>query len=100
MRTAPNLTLGAAACLLCACAPLAGAGSPPPATADSCLAAPGQAFISRPASSESGAALLAATGAREIRWVPPRTAVTMEYKYGRLTVGYDDAMAIVSVGCS
>ena len=72
----------------------------PPTTVGKCNAAPGQSFIGKTASSENGAALLAVTGAREIRWVAPRTAVTLEYKYGRLTVGYDDAMTIVSVGCS
>ncbi|MFC0590112.1 I78 family peptidase inhibitor [Novosphingobium aquiterrae] len=95
-----KLTLVAGTCLLAACAPMDGAATPPPLAANSCDAAPGQSFIGQTASSSLGSALLAATGAKEIRWVPPRTAVTMEFKYGRLTVGYDDAMAIASVGCS
>jgi hypothetical protein len=31
--------------------------------------------------------------------VPPRTAVTMEYAYGRVTVSYDDDFAITRVTC-
>lgn len=89
------------AALLGACSTTAQDNAAPAApAANSCNAGPGQPFIGRTASSDVGAALLAATGANQIRWVPPRTAVTMDYRYGRLTVGYDDAMAIVSVSCS
>ncbi|MDE2436280.1 MAG: hypothetical protein KGM49_08475 [Sphingomonadales bacterium] len=61
---------------------------------------PGQAFIGKPASAGTARAMMAATHASEVRWVPPRTAVTMEFKYGRLTVGYDDSMIITSASCS
>ena len=65
-----------------------------------CNAAPGQLFVGQKADAESGLAMLRATGARVIRWVPPRTAVTMEVQQGRLTVAYDDAMNVTSVACS
>jgi hypothetical protein len=35
-----------------------------------------------------------------LRWVPPRTAVTMDYRPDRLTVSYDDAMVITKVSCT
>ena len=73
---------------------------PPRAGGDTCVAAPGQAFIGRRADALSGAELLRLTHSREIRWVGPDMAVTMDYKYGRLTVGYDAAMNIRSVACS
>jgi hypothetical protein len=44
--------------------------------------------------------MLAATGATILRWVPPRTAVTMDFNPSRLTVSYDDAMVITQVSCT
>lgn len=85
--------------VLSACA-TADVPPPPIDPVNRCQAAPGQAFIGQTASAETGAAMMRATNASEIRWVPPRTMVTMEFKYGRLTVGYDDAMKITSVACT
>ena len=65
-----------------------------------CVAEPGQAFIGQRATPEVGQALLEATGAEVIRWVPPRTAVTMDFRPDRLTVAYDDDMAIERVSCT
>ncbi len=86
---------------LAACTPAGGDGtitSTPPEAA--CNAQPGQAFIGRKASEATGQALLAATGARTLRWVPPRTAVTMDFRPDRLTVSYDDDMVIIQVSCT
>ena len=85
---------------LSACATATDGGAAPRPAGDSCQAAPGQAFIGQTATAEIGAELLAATRSREIRWVPPGTMVTMDYKYGRLTVSYDEAMKIIAVSCS
>lgn len=70
-----------------------------PPSADSCDASPGQSYLGQPASSAVAAKLLAATGAREIRWAPPHTMLTMDYKYGRLTVSYDDDYRITRIAC-
>jgi hypothetical protein len=67
--------------------------------ADSCKAAPGQTFIGRGASSSVGAELLAISNSREIRWVAPDMIVTADYKYGRLTVGYDQDRRITNISC-
>ncbi|MDE2411848.1 MAG: hypothetical protein KGM18_08770 [Sphingomonadales bacterium] len=99
IRIAPCLAL-AALSAVGGCATGGEGGSRPRPPANSCSAAPGQTFIGRTASATVGAELLAATHAHELRWVPPRSAITMEYKFGRLTVAYDDAYAIVSVSCS
>ncbi|HMO68727.1 MAG TPA: I78 family peptidase inhibitor, partial [Novosphingobium sp.] len=40
-----------------------------------------------------------ATGARTLRWMPPRTAVTMDYRADRLTVSYDDNRIIERISC-
>ncbi len=66
---------------------------------DTCRAAPGQAFIGRAASSAVGAELLRVTSSRILRWVPPGTIVTTDYKFGRLTVAYDGAMTITTISC-
>lgn len=84
---------------LSACATMQDGATPPRPAGDTCQGAPGQAYIGRTATAEVGAQLLAATRSREIRWVPPGTMVTMDYKYGRLTVSYDEAMKIVTVSC-
>lgn len=65
----------------------------------SCTPEPGQAFVGRRATAEAGSALLRATGARTLRWAPPRTALTMDYRFDRLTVGYDDDLKITRVSC-
>ncbi|HSG34581.1 MAG TPA: I78 family peptidase inhibitor [Sphingomonadaceae bacterium] len=87
-----------AAVVLAGCATAAEPGMAEPQ--GECVAEPGQAFIGKEANSETGAALLKATGAARIRWVPPRTAVTMDFQPDRLTVHYDDAMVIERVSCT
>ena len=67
---------------------------------DTCQAEPGQRFIGQRATLETGAAIVEATNSTRLRWVPPRTAVTMEYAFGRVTVSYDDNYAITAVRCS
>ena len=64
-----------------------------------CNAEPGQLFVGQKADASSGLAIRQATGADVVRWVPPRTAVTMEFMEGRVTIGYDDAMTITRVAC-
>ena len=58
-----------------------------------------QDHIGHKATAKSGAILLELSGARLLRWVPPRTAVTMDYRQDRLTVSYDDDMAIIRISC-
>lgn len=99
MRTMRYITGGLIAAPLAACmAP----PSPEPAAplGDTCRAEPGQVYLGQVATQALATELLAATGSREIRWVPPGTMVTMEYKFGRLTVGYDQSMRITSISCS
>ena len=97
MKSALPITIGALALSACA---TTGREEPPQGPGDTCRAEPGQRFVGQRASSESGAAIMAATGAARLRWVPPRTAVTMEYAFGRVTVSYDDNYAITAVSCS
>ncbi len=84
----------------CVTSPRDGVAAPLRPAGDTCRAEPGQAFIGRRADAGTGAELLRATDSREIRWVAPGMAVTADYQYGRLTVGYDEAMIIRSVACT
>ena len=71
--------------------------SRPPA--GECDASGVQDMIGRTASAETGTLLLQRTGAATLRWVPPRTAVTMDFRADRLTVSYDDDMVIDRISC-
>src|SRR3546814_13226935 len=90
----------AAALPLAACA---ASGSPaestpaaPPA-AMACNADAVQAHIGHKATPEAGATLLQESGARTLRWGPPRSAMTMDYRQDRLNVIYDDAYTITQI---
>lgn len=105
MRTRQNFTLltglGLSAALgACATAAEQG-GEPlrPPPEAESCTSAPGQAFIGKRASAATGSDILAATGADVLRWAPPDSALTMDYRADRVTVHYDRQMVITRVSC-
>lgn len=75
------------------------AESAPPPPPELCKADGAQGFVGRAATAELGAELLRVTGARTLRWVPPRTAVTMDYRADRLTVSYDDNRIIERISC-
>lgn len=64
-----------------------------------CDATTVQDLVGSRATEELGATLLQRTGARVLRWVPPNTAVTMDYRIDRLTVSYDDDMIIERISC-
>lgn len=71
----------------------------PPDLADNCRAEAAQAYIGRTATAALGAELLRVTSSRELRWVAPGMMVTMDYRTGRLTVSYDQAMRITTISC-
>lgn len=72
---------------------------PPPEAEMTCKADAAQSFVGQTASSDVAAAVLKATGARALRWGPPRSAMTMDYRADRVNIMYDDAMKITQVTC-
>ena len=85
---------------LAACATVPAAEEPTrPVASGDCDASGVQNHIGQTASARSGAVLLELTHARTLRWVPPRTAVTMDFRADRLTVSYDDNMVIERISC-
>lgn len=94
------LALGASGLLLMACAPVDAAEEPPAREpAGECNASGVQEHVGHRASAAAGQTLLQLTGARVLRWVPPGTAVTMDYRADRLTVSYDQNMIIEVISC-
>ncbi|MDZ3831817.1 MAG: I78 family peptidase inhibitor [Sphingopyxis sp.] len=87
---------------LAACAGGYGAAEPetPSAPAEmTCNADVVQSHVGHRASPEMGAAILKESGARTLRWGPPRSAMTMDYRQDRVNVMYDDAYTITQVSC-
>ncbi len=86
---------------LAACATTTDGDDPLPVRelAGECDASGVQDHVGHTASAEAGATLLRLTGATTLRWVPPRTAVTMDFRPDRLTVSYDDDMIIERITC-
>ena len=64
-----------------------------------CDAAPAQSFAGRGATQEVGKAILKASGARSLRWGPPNSAWTMDYREDRVNVRYDAQMIITDIAC-
>lgn len=73
--------------------------TPPPIANGACNHDALARFTGQKASAETGAALLAASGARTLRWGGPGMAMTMDFRPDRLTVSYDEAMTITSARC-
>ena len=87
------LTIVAGACALGGCATTTTARN------NFCNADHVQGMVGQKADAAAGLAIRQATGADEVRWGPPRTPMTMDFREGRVTVAYDDAMIITRISC-
>lgn len=65
----------------------------------SCTAESVQYAIGQKTSAELGSKLLKESGSATLRWMPPRSAATMDYRPDRLNVAYDDNMVITRINC-
>ncbi len=70
-----------------------------PEPAESCRREALAQFIGQPMSEDLGKRMLAASGAKTIRWVPVGGVVTMDYRGDRITVQLDQANRIESANC-
>lgn len=80
----------------------AGGGEPPetPSALEGSCRNDGLApFLGRTASADTGRQLLQISGARVLRWGAPGMAMTMDFRPDRITVSYDEKMAIISARC-
>jgi Peptidase inhibitor I78 family len=64
-----------------------------------CDAAPAQYHLGHDATQSMGAAVLKDSGARSLRWGPPNSAWTMDYREDRVNVRYDAQMKITEITC-
>lgn len=64
-----------------------------------CRARAAASLVGQTASSETGARALSLTGAHSLRWGPPNSAWTMDYREDRVNVRYDGAMRITEITC-
>jgi hypothetical protein len=56
-------------------------------------------FIGKIGSSETGASIMRVTHAAVLRWSPPNTMLTMDYREDRVTVWLDAAQKITKIRC-
>ena len=94
-----NALIGLAPLSLAACVTVTAPDSAQPQGEGPCRAEAAQSLTGQTASAETGARALALTGARSLRWGPPDSAWTMDYRPDRLNVRYDKRMAITEVTC-
>ena len=64
-----------------------------------CNAEPAQRFVGEKADVAHGLTIQQVTGSELLRWGPPRSAMTMDFREERVTVAYDDAMIITMITC-
>lgn len=93
-----GLMILAAAGLVAGCATTDAADDAAPAPM-ACNAEAAQAHVGKTALPEVGAAILKDSGARLLRWGPPRGAWTMDYRQDRVNVRYDEGMVIIGITC-
>lgn len=101
MNRTAAFVVTAASVALAGCATPAAEGSEPTVRGEGeCNAEAAQRLVGTRATGEVGAELLRVTGAKSLRWVPPRTAVTMDFRPDRLTVSYDENLTIERISCT
>ena len=82
-----------AACTIAQSEPIGGLPEGP------CRNEPLGQFSGQVASQQLGAQMMAASGARTIRWVPRGGVVTMDFSPARLTVQLDEANRVETARC-
>ncbi len=93
----PIVGLPAAFILTAACATTTDA--PPMAGAGDCDAGAVQELVGQGVTQALGAAAMRASGADVLRWIPPNSAVTMDYRPDRLNISYDDDSVVTEIDC-
>lgn len=87
----------------CATVPSQAADQPPvhgQTPGHACSNARLQQFVGQARSADLAAQMLQVSGGATIRWVPPGTAVTMEFRSDRLTVFMDAQNRVERLSCS
>jgi len=72
---------------------------PPRETDAACVAEGASRFIGQRVTEALGSQVIAATGARSLRWGPPGGAMTMDFREDRVNVFYDASMMVERITC-
>jgi Peptidase inhibitor I78 family len=92
-----------AGALLAACAANGQPADTPPVhgatPGQKCATAAAGQFIGRTVNSETGPEILRASHAAVLRWAPPGTMLTMDYREDRVTVRLDPQMKVTEITC-
>lgn len=64
-----------------------------------CEAEPVQRHVGHKATQAMGATILRESGAHTLRWGPPDSSWTMDYREDRVNVRYNRAMTITAITC-
>lgn len=64
-----------------------------------CDAVPVQSLVGERATAQLGGRIVRDTSARNLRWIPPRSAVTQDFRPDRVNVAYDDDYIIQRIYC-
>lgn len=103
MRIRPTiLSLAALPLSLSACATTPDSQPPqerPVGAGGVCTTEGTDALVGQTATAELGAQIREMTGAGIFQWVPPDSAVTMDYRQDRVRVFYDRDMKITRISC-
>ena len=102
MRLATTVAMTLAIATLsagCATTAMDGAERVPMAGAGECDAEATQTLRGQQATQALGAEAMRLSGARSLRWIPPNSAVTMDFRPDRLNIEYDEAMGVTAIRC-
>lgn len=64
-----------------------------------CDAQSSQSFIGQKATKDIGQEIINRSGAKSLRWIPPRTPVITDYRLHRVNIQYDDDSIIEKINC-
>lgn len=84
---------------LSACQTTKAADPGPTENPDACGASKVSAFVGQDLTAATRKAIQDRSGATNIRWTAPNTAVTMDYRQDRLNVNYNEQNIIQTITC-
>ncbi len=64
-----------------------------------CNAKSAQSYIGQKADSELAKTILSVTGAKILRWVPPRANLSKDHRVNRINIAYDEDYIVTSIRC-
>ena len=71
----------------------------PPLGAATCNADPVQDLLGQTANQELAASAMVRSGAETLRWIPPNSAVTMDFRPERLNISFDENSIVTDINC-